>query len=115
MHNVDGGKTVRVILKDCNTLHNGSLTDVEFNEWVLKRLCEFLGMTPVGTAFSQQIPPGLSCGLVIAESHIFIHTWPESASVRVVIDSCVDFDHDAASEWLKEIYEAGAYTYHRTQ
>ena len=113
MHEVDGGKTVRIVLRDCNTVHDGALTDTGFNEWVLKCLCDLLGMTPIGSAFSQPIPPGLSCGLVIAESHIFIHSWPESSSVRIVIDSCVDFDHDAAAEWLKQIYEAGAYEYHR--
>lgn len=103
---VDGGKTARIILRACGATASGGLIDMEFNEWIIRRLCEFLNMTPVGTALSQSIPPGLSCGLIIAESHLFIHTWPESSSVRVVIDSCVDFDHAAAADWLREIYNA---------
>ena len=107
MPNVDGGKTIRIILRDCVT----NLSDVETADWTIRSLCRFLNMTQIGEPFAQAIPPGLSCGLIIAESHLFIHTWPESSSVRVVIDSCVDFDHNAAAEWLKDVYGADRYEY----
>lgn len=106
---VDGGKTVRIILRGCDD----RLADQFFNERVLTGLCRYIGMTQIGMPFTQVIPPGLSSGLIIAESHLFIHTWPESSSVRVVIDSCVDFNHDAAAEWLKLAYSAEGYTYIR--
>jgi S-adenosylmethionine/arginine decarboxylase-like enzyme len=108
MHEVDGGKTIRIILRDCIA----DLRSVDFSEQMIRGLCRFLGMTQIGEPFAQCVSPGLSCGLIIAESHIFIHTWPESASARVVIDSCVDFDHNAAAEWLKDVYGAGKYEYH---
>lgn len=108
MHEVDGGKTIRIILRDCAC---GRLSDPVFTESIIQALCGFLGMTQVGMPFTQSIPPGLSCVLIIAESHLCIHTWPESASVRVIIDACVDFDHDSAVEWLRVAYGAEKYEY----
>lgn len=108
MHEADGGKTIRIILRDCAC---GRLSDPWFTEAIIQALCSVMGMTPVGEPFTRPVPPGLSCGLVIAESHLFIHTWPETSSARVVIDSCVDFDHNAAAEWIRAAYGAEKYTY----
>jgi len=104
MPEVDGGKTVRIILRRCETELSKS-----FIEWTTLRLCDYMGMTWVGDPVTRTILPGLSAVLVIEESHIAVHTWPESASVRVVIDSCVDFDHEATARWLKGIFEAAEY------
>ena len=112
MHEADGGKTARIVLHRCEVLENGGLSDAGFNELMLLKLCNHLGMTQIGLPFTQSIPPGLSTGLIIAESHLFIHTWPERASVRVVIDSCVDFDHNETADWLKGMYGAESYSYH---
>ena len=108
MHEVDGGKTIRIILRDCAC---GRLSDRVFTESIIQALCDFLGMTRVGEPVTRLVPPGLSCVLIIAESHLCVHTWPESSSVRVIIDCCVDFDHDSASEWLKVAYGAERYEY----
>jgi len=105
MHAVDGGKTVRIVLRGCET----GLSDASFIEWAIASLCEHLGMTPVGPPVMREIPPGLSCVLVIAESHIAVHTWPETSSVRVVIDCCVEFDYDAAVGWLRDAFGAESY------
>ena len=111
MHEVDGGKTIRIILRDCAC---GRLSNQAFVESIVQAFCSFLGMAQVGEPFTQSIPPGLSSVLVIAESHIAFHTWPETYSVRVIIDACVDFDHDAAAEWLKAAYGAERYEYSLT-
>jgi S-adenosylmethionine/arginine decarboxylase-like enzyme len=109
-HPVDGGRTARIILRGCSA----GLSDVGFNELMIRMLCDHLGMTPIGQPFTQEIPPGISTGLIIAESHLFIHTWPESCSVRVVIDSCADFDHEAAGAWLAARFSASVCEVHVT-
>jgi S-adenosylmethionine/arginine decarboxylase-like enzyme len=111
MPDVDGGKTVRIILRGCDAHGNGGLSDPSLAQWAILNLCEFLGMTRVGDPVVRALPPGLSCGLVIAESHLFIHTWPETASVRVIIDSCADFDHNVAADRLQMIFGAERYEY----
>jgi len=101
-HLVDGGFTAKIILRDCDLI---SLTSITHSHWLVLHLADILGMTAVGELVTRQIPPGLSVGLVIAESHIFLHTWPESASLRLIIDSCVDFDITLAVETVKDAYE----------
>jgi S-adenosylmethionine/arginine decarboxylase-like enzyme len=109
MPKVDGGKTVRIVLRGCGETAAGGLSDQGFVEWSAIELCRVLGMTAIGDTVTRVIAPGLSTVLVIAESHIAIHTWPESSSVRVIIDSCVDFNDKAAAEWLNDTFSSAAY------
>jgi S-adenosylmethionine decarboxylase len=48
---------------------------------------------------------GLSGFVLIAESHISIHTFPEKSFVSVDIFSCKHFDSDFASSYLKKTFE----------
>lgn len=101
MHSADGGKTARIILYDVPA---GCLDSWHHNEWVVSALCKHIGMTQVCQPIICAIPPGLSAGIVIAESHIFVHTWPEESAVRVIIDSCVDFSLPSAVRFLCDAY-----------
>lgn len=47
---------------------------------------------------------GLSGFVLIAESHISIHTFPEKEFVTVDIFSCKDFDSGFASDYLKSAF-----------
>jgi S-adenosylmethionine decarboxylase len=51
-----------------------------------------VGATVVGEAFHRFSPQGVSGTVVIAESHISVHTWPESAYVAVDIFTCGGLD-----------------------
>lgn len=48
---------------------------------------------------------GLSGFVLIAESHISIHTFPEKNFVSVDIFSCKDFDAELASAYLQKAFE----------
>lgn len=48
---------------------------------------------------------GISGFVVIAESHISIHTFPERRYVNIDIFSCKDFDPDHAIKELERIFE----------
>ena len=48
---------------------------------------------------------GISGFVVIAESHISIHTFPERRYVNIDIFSCKDFDPDLAIKELKKTFE----------
>jgi S-adenosylmethionine decarboxylase len=48
---------------------------------------------------------GISGFVLIAESHISIHTFPERRYVNIDIFSCKDFDSEYATQELKTIFE----------
>ena len=48
---------------------------------------------------------GISGFVLIAESHISIHTFPERCYVNIDIFSCKDFDSEYAIQELKAIFE----------
>src|SRR6188474_1269506 len=58
--------------------------------------------TIVTDIFHNFSPHGVSGVVVIAESHVTIHTWPEHACAAVDIFSCgTTLDHSAIREWIR--------------
>ena len=53
---------------------------------------------------------GISAFVLIAESHITIHTFKEQKHAFVDIFSCKEFDIDKAINILKEAFETNRYT-----
>lgn len=50
---------------------------------------------------------GVSGFVIIAESHISIHTFPRKSYVNIDIFSCRAFDHDRALEDAKKLFDLG--------
>ena len=48
---------------------------------------------------------GVSGFVIIAESHISIHTFPQKSYVNIDIFSCRPFDHDRALEDVKKLFD----------
>ena len=48
---------------------------------------------------------GVSGFVIIAESHISIHTFPQKSYVNIDIFSCRSFDHDRALEDVKKLFD----------
>ena len=69
----------------------------------LRRLClqavQRAGLTPVGDVFHVFGPPGGITGVVLlAESHLALHTWPERGEVTLDLYVCNrSRDHGAAA------------------
>ena len=59
-----------------------------------------IGATIVGEAFHHFSPHGVSGTLVIAESHLSIHTWPESGYVAIDIFTCGDLEPRPGFDYL---------------
>jgi len=58
--------------------------------------------TIVTDVFHTFSPHGVSGVVVIAESHVAIHTWPEHAYAAVDIFSCgATLDHAAIRDWIR--------------
>jgi len=79
------GRHLLLELKDCN---KELLNDAEFLKDFLCDTAEKIGATVVNHAFHKFSPQGVSCVVLIAESHICIHTWPEYGYASVDIFTC---------------------------
>jgi len=61
------------------------------------------GATIVGEAFHTFDPPGVSGVLLIAESHLSIHTWPSLGKATLDVYTCGEsFNAEAAADLLFE-------------
>lgn len=77
----------------------------------LRRLCldaaRAAGLTVVGDAFHQFEPQGVTGTVLLAESHLAIHTWPEYGFVTVDVYVCnLASDNSAKAERLFRALES---------
>ena len=61
--------------------------------------CQASGMTVVGDCFQQFVPAGVTGTVLLAESHLAIHTWPELAYVALDVYVC-DYSADNTAKGL---------------
>jgi S-adenosylmethionine decarboxylase related protein len=87
-----------------------TLDDLEAVERALRRVADAAALTPVASVHHRFQPQGISAVLVLAESHIAIHTWPEERTAHVTLTSCRDLPADtivSVSRLLKGDLGAG--------
>lgn len=81
------GKHLLLELKDCD---REVLNDLDFLKGILSAAATEAGATVLGESFHQFNPHGVSGVVIIAESHLFIHTWPECGYAAVDVFTCGD-------------------------
>jgi len=81
------GRHLLLELKDCN---REVLNDLDFLKDCLRDTAEKIGATVVNECYYQFTPHGISGVVIIAESHLCIHTWPEHNYAAVDIFTCGD-------------------------
>ncbi len=81
------GKHLLLELKDCD---KEVLNDLGFLRSALLAAASESGAIVLGESFHQFSPQGVSGVVVVAESHLFIHTWPEYGYVAADIFTCGD-------------------------
>lgn len=83
------------------------LNDSEKVEFYMKRAAIECGATIVSSVFHSFNPHGVSGVVVIAESHLAIHTWPEYGYAAVDVFTCGDtVDPWIAARALQEYLRA---------
>ena len=98
------GRHLLLELKDCN---QEVLDDVNFLRDCLYTAAEKAGATVVSESFYHFSPYGVSGVVIIAESHLFIHTWPEYNYAAVDIFTCGDSTQpQRAADFLIERLES---------
>ena len=87
------------------------LNDVSAIKRAMREAANLAGATIVQEAFHLFNPHGVSGVVVIAESHLAIHTWPEYGYAAVDLFTCGDdVDSELAFIHLKSELQANDYT-----
>lgn len=68
------------------------LDDVAQVERAMREAATVVGATIMNAAFHHYAPQGVSGVLLIAESHLSVHTWPEAAYAAIDIFTCGGLD-----------------------
>ena len=79
------GRHLLMELEDCN---EEILNDLDTLRETLLTAAREAGATVVGDSFHRFNPHGISGVVIIAESHLFIHTWPEYGYAAADIFTC---------------------------
>ena len=88
----------------------GQLADMEHVRRFLDAYPDAIGMTKISVPSVQTyrgpVPEdwGVSGFVIIAESHISVHTFPDRAYVNVDVFSCKEFDAERALEEIRALF-----------
>jgi len=99
------GRHILVEFYDCDPL---ALDDLDLVEHSMKEAAIVAGSTIVDSVFRRFAPHGISGVVVIAESHLAIHTWPEYGYAAVDLFTCGEkVDPWAVHDHLQDAFRAG--------
>ena len=99
------GRHVLVELYDCNA---SLLNDVDHVERSMVAAAEEANATVINSTFHHFSPIGVSGVVVIQESHLAIHSWPEFGYAAIDIFTCGDsVDPWISYKFLEKAFEAG--------
>ena len=79
------GRHLLVELNDCN---REALNDLDLIREVMIKAAVDCGAVVLGDSFHRFSPQGVSGVVVIAESHLSVHTWPEYSYAAADIFTC---------------------------
>ncbi len=79
------GRHLLMELEDCN---EEILNDLDTLKEAMITAANEAGATVMGESFHRFNPHGISGVVVVAESHLFIHTWPEYGYAAADIFTC---------------------------
>ncbi|MEP1150555.1 MAG: S-adenosylmethionine decarboxylase proenzyme [Balneola sp.] len=98
------GRQILVEFYDCDS---SSINDVDYIEQAMLNATKEAKATIISHNFHKFSPYGVSGVVVIAESHVAIHTWPEYNYAAVDIFTCGDtIDPWIIQEFLKEAFSS---------
>lgn len=95
------------LIAECCECDAKILNDMAQLEGILLEAATAAGATPLGAKFHNFSPCGVTGILLLAESHISIHTWPELEYAAVDVFTCGDnTDVQAAVECISSRIKA---------
>jgi len=102
------GRQMLVEFYDCDSTR---LNDREMLRDAMRQAAVKAGATVITDVFHEFNPHGISGVVVIAESHLAIHTWPEFGFAAVDLFTCGDdIMPDRAMKYLQEKLKAARFS-----
>ena len=103
---------------DASGCNKKKLTDQTFVYRFLNDMPSIIGMTKISLPYVVEWldkwakTPGYTGFVILAESHISVHTFPDQDYVFMDIFSCRGFDAEMATKYLIQAFEATKYEKH---
>lgn len=98
----------RHLIVEYSSCDKAKLDNLELMQQYLNQAARESGATIVKSMFHRYNPQGVSGVVVIAESHLSIHTWPEYGYAAVDFFTCGEtVDPYLAHEYMAKMLEAG--------
>ncbi len=94
------------IIMDASGCSPELLNDLNYLKKLLVEAAEKANATILNVAFHHFAPQGVSGVVVISESHLSIHTWPEYGYAALDFYTCGDIDPKAACYFVAESLKA---------
>ncbi|MFQ6068225.1 MAG: adenosylmethionine decarboxylase [Candidatus Bathyarchaeia archaeon] len=107
-----GLKQIRELLVDLYGC-KGNLDNTEFLTSVLRTAAQMMGSKIIKTASHKFSPTGTTVILILAETHISIHTWPEHKYAALDIFICSEeIDPETGWQAVKEALQPSSFEIH---
>ena len=98
------GRHLLIDLYGCNT---DLLDDQDYVEAQLRAAANTARMRLLGATFHRFTPHGITGVLIVQESHLAIHTWPERGYAAIDLFTCgIEIDPWSAYQLLKRAFGA---------
>lgn len=107
MNNVALGNHILVEFMKCDPQIMNDVSAIERN---MVEAAEKAGATVINSTFHHFSPYGVSGVVVIQESHLAIHTWPEYGYAAVDLFTCGEMDAWISFDFLKECFKSTSYS-----
>lgn len=101
------GNHILVEFSGCTPEIMNSVSTIESG---MVEAAEKAGATVINSTFHHFSPYGVSGVVVIQESHLAIHTWPEFGYAAVDLFTCGDIDSWISFDHLKEVFQSKNYS-----
>jgi S-adenosylmethionine decarboxylase proenzyme len=95
------------LLIECRECAPARLDDVVHVEQALRRAADAIGARVVAAAFHRFQPQGVTGFLLLEESHLSIHTWPERGYAAIDLYTCGAGDPQLAVGALTDALACG--------
>lgn len=96
------------LLLECWEVSASALNDADWLQERMKQAAEVAQVTIIGEMFHRFSPHGVTGVLLLAESHMSIHTWPENGYAAIDIYTCGKTNWpEAAADYLTRALSVG--------